>query len=84
MIQRTSTIFSSYYRPSQMRIKSLADKRAVVQIVEFPEPSDLVEARISGWIERALTISGCEEVQCLFTSSLTRNDPRSEFVAEWR
>ncbi len=84
LIRRASVVFSSYYQPSQMTVKTLEDKRAIVQIVEFPDPSDLVEARIGGWIERALKISGCEEVQCKYISSLTRGDPSSEFVAEWR
>jgi len=84
MIKRASTIFSTYYRPSDMRATETEPKKAVVQITLFPEPEELVELRIGGWMERALEISGCSGVQMHITKSLTRGDDLTEFVGEWR
>jgi hypothetical protein len=84
MIKRASTIFSTYYRPSQMIATETHYKSAVIHITLFPEPEELVELRIGGWMERALEISGCSGVQMKITRSLTRGDDLTEFVGEWR
>ncbi len=84
MIKRASTIFSTYYRPSQMIAAETHPKSAVIHITLFPEPEELVELRIGGWMERALEISGCSGVQMKITRSLTRGDDLTEFVGEWR
>ena len=84
MIKRASTIFSTYYRPSEMSTAESQPKKAVVHITLFPEPEELVELRIGGWMERALEISGCSGVQMKIVKSLTRGDDLTEFVGEWR
>jgi hypothetical protein len=84
MIKRASTIFSTYYRPSQMTAAETHYKSAVLHMTLFPEPEELVELRIGGWMERALEISGCSGVQMKITKSLTRGDDLTEFVGEWR
>ena len=84
IIGRASTIFSTYYRPSKMVLVENSPKRGVVHIVQFAEPNRLVELRIGGWIERALEISGCKELKVEITKSLTRGDPITEFIMEWK
>ncbi len=84
IISRASTIFSTYYKPSEMKPVENFPKRAVVHITHFPEPNRLIELRIGGWIERALEISGCKDLKVEITKSLTKGDPVTEFVMEWK
>lgn len=84
LIKRAGTIFSTYYRPSEMTLVESTPHKAVLHMTLFPEPEELVELRIGGWMERALQISGCSGVQMKITKSLTRADELTEFVGEWR
>lgn len=84
IVGRAATIFSSYYKPSTMEITDQSEKKVVLHIKEFPELERLVELRICGWIERALEISGSKEVKVDLTKSLTKQDPLTEIVAQWK
>ncbi|MCJ7772303.1 MAG: hypothetical protein MUP22_04115 [Desulfobacterales bacterium] len=84
IVGRAATIFSSYYKPSSMEIADQSEKKVVLHIIEFPELERLVELRICGWIERALEISGAKTVKVELTKSLTRQDPVTEIVVEWK
>lgn len=84
LIRRAGQVFSAYYRPSEIVVDSAAPTTAIVRITRFPQPEELVELRIGGWMERALEISGCSGVQLVIRKSLTRGDPATEFEAGWR
>ncbi len=84
LIKRAAAIFSTYYHPSKIVIVETSPKKAIAHIELFPEPDELVELRIGGWMERALEISGCTAVQTLITHSLARGDPVTEYVSAWR
>ena len=84
LVEKAAQIFSTYYRPSRMEIAERGLNYAAARILEFAEPNVLVEMRIGGWIERALEISGCTDVQSKVTHSLARGDQYTEFLSEWR
>lgn len=84
IIGRAATIFSSYYKPSKIEVAGESEKKVVLHIKEFPELERLVELRICGWIERALEISGSKSVHVALTKSLTKQDPVTEIVVEWK
>ncbi len=83
LIRRASAIFTSYYQPSEMKVVAQEDRKAVVHITKFSEPSALIENRIAGWMEKALEISGCKNVRILITQSLSKGAPYTEIVATW-
>jgi hypothetical protein len=83
LIRKASTIFTSYYQPSEMKVVAQEDRKAVVHITKFAEASLLIENRIAGWMERALEISGCKNVKILITQSLAKGSPYTEIVATW-
>jgi hypothetical protein len=83
LIRRASTIFTTYYQPSDMQVVSEEDRKAVVHITNFSEPSQLIENRIAGWMERALEISGCKGVKIQISQSLAKGAPFTEFIATW-
>ncbi|MBW1810547.1 MAG: hypothetical protein JRJ87_20305 [Deltaproteobacteria bacterium] len=84
LIKRATSVFSTYYRPCKMILVEQTPLSALVRITEFAEPNELVELRIIGWMERALKISGCSDVQTKITKSLTRGEDCTEIVAQWR
>jgi hypothetical protein len=83
IIGKASNIFTSYYRPSEIKVAELSAKGTVVHITQFAEPSEYVECRIAGWIERALEISGCKGVHIEILRSLAKKDPITEISCNW-
>jgi hypothetical protein len=83
LIRRASAIFTSYYQPSEMKVVSQEDRKAIVHITKFSEPSALIENRIAGWMEKALEISGCKSVKVLITQSLAKGSSHTEIIATW-
>jgi hypothetical protein len=83
-IKRASLLMTTYYQPSRMELASLGNNRAVLHLTEFPEPHPLIEARIAGWVERALEIHGCREVKVDIVRSLTTGAPLTELVLTWK
>jgi len=84
LIKRATSVFSTYYRPCNMIVVEQTHLSALVRITEFANPDELVELRITGWMERALQISGSSNVQMKITKSLARGEDCTEIVAQWR
>ena len=55
-----------------------------LQITKFEEPSDIVDNRIGGWMEKALELSGYKTVNISITKSLAKGAPFTEFQVSWK
>lgn len=84
IINRASKIFSTYYTPSKLIIPSSNSKGVVVEIVEFETPESVIEERIGGWMEKALELSGCNEIKINIKQSLTKGAPSTIFDITWK
>jgi hypothetical protein len=72
-------ILSTYYRPCEMKVVSSSNNTTIMHIIKFPGINVIIENRIAGWVQKALEISGCKNVNLLITQSLTRGNPVTEF-----
>jgi len=84
IIEKGGRIFSAYFQPSEMVIVNFTNNSLLVHITIFPESDEIVENNIAGWMERALEISGCKNVNIDITQSLARNDKVTEFRFSWK
>jgi hypothetical protein len=84
LLDRASTVFATYYRPCRMVAVSRGPRSAELRVMNFPDLSGLVEARIQGWIARSLEISGCLDVRVAVAASQTMGESFTEFAVEWR
>lgn len=83
IISRGSKIFSTLYTPGRGEVVETTSKSGTFRIIDFPEPTGLVELRIAGWMERALELSGCAAATATITHSISRGDDRIEFHCVW-
>jgi hypothetical protein len=83
LLNKASEIMTSYYNPSRIEITEMTASQVVLRITEFPELDKAVEYRIAGWIERALEINGCRNIQLEIPRSLTNRSPFTEFQVTW-
>lgn len=83
IIQRATRIFTAYYYPSDLVVENLDKQSLEVVIKKFDVPNSIVEARIAGWIEQALIISGCNQIQVEITESMTKGAKNTRFSVQW-
>lgn len=83
IISKTSKIFTTYYRPSEIRVVESSNKHVILHIIKFEQPSSTIENRIGGWIEAALELSGCKDIKVFITKSLTKSDSHTEYSIRW-
>ncbi len=83
IVGKAGKIFSTYYQPSEMSVVDKGEKWVKLHITVFETPSEIIEARIGGWIEKAMEISGCANVKVEITKSLARNDGLTELMVTW-
>jgi len=83
IISRASRIFSAYYSPSTMITTDQKPNSVKLFITEFDTPSEVIEYRIAGWVERALEISGCKGIDVQITESLTQGKSKTVYDCSW-
>ena len=83
ILKRAAKVFSTYYRPCEMKVKNPGEKSAILQITKFETPNVVVEHRIGGWIEKAMELSGCKNIKLEITKSMSKGDDITEFFANW-
>ena len=84
IITRASRIFSAYYAPSKIESADQLANSVKLIMTQFDMPSDVIEYRIAGWVERALEISGCKGVDVEVVESFTKGNTRTVFQSKWR
>ena len=63
IIQRASRVFATYYRPCEIIVTYSDSKSVNLELTQMDPKFDVIEHRIAGWIEKALEISSCKNVQ---------------------
>jgi uncharacterized protein (TIGR02265 family) len=84
LISRAGRIMAAYYSDAEIKVAQTDKKSIALQIVKFDEPDEAVEYNMAGWIQRALEISGCKNVEIEIPKSLARRDAVTEFRICWQ
>jgi len=84
IISRATKVFQTYYKNSSIEIISSTKTSVIFKITDFNELDKYTEARISGWIEKALEISGCKDVKANIVNSIADGDDYSEIFITWK
>ena len=83
LMKRAATIISKYYKPMDMAVIKSDKNFAILSIVNFPDYHKLLEYRICGWIERALEISGCTNINIDVIKTMDDGDDTVEIKFQW-
>lgn len=84
IIGKAGRILATYYDPSEIKVVDKGDKFVRLQITKFGTPNVVLESRICGWIERAMEISGCKNIEVLVPQSFTKGHPTTEITVTWQ
>ncbi len=83
LLRKASIILPKYYRPCLITVDEMKINRAVISITKFREINKYAEARMGGWIERAVEISGCQDVNVKKIKSLAEGDDTTTYEIRW-
>lgn len=83
IIGRAGRIFSTYYRPSELKVIDNGKKYVIQHILQFPMPDIVVEYRIAGWMQQALELNHCKNVKVEFPKTMTKGDAYTEISITW-
>ena len=83
IIDRASRVLQAYYEPSELKIVSKSSNHVTLHILRFPTKSEVADHRLAGWMEKALEISGCNDIKVNITKSLSKGDRYTEFAITW-
>lgn len=84
IISKATKVFKTYYKNSNIEVLSSTKTSVILKITDFNELDKYTEARISGWMEKALEISGCKDVQANIVNSIADGDEYSEIFITWK
>lgn len=83
ILKRAPRIMTTFYAPSQLSITKSTSKGIVVECLELPVKSHLIENRIAGWIEKAGELCGCINMKVAITDSLAEGADSFIINASW-
>ncbi|MEJ5166496.1 MAG: hypothetical protein WHV67_05660 [Thermoanaerobaculia bacterium] len=83
IIKRASQVFNNYYSQGDFFVVSHSLNSAQVQIKNFPLPHPCICTRISGWMERAIELSGGKNVSVKHSLCIFQKASLEEWKANW-
>lgn len=83
IMERAGRVFSTYFRPSEIVVINATKNGLVLHITKFPEPDEIIDHDILGWMELALEKSGCKGIKIDITKSLAKKNDVTEFIISW-
>ena len=83
IMKRGGKILASFYEPSVLTIGTERPKGVDIHVTEFPDPSEVAENRIAGWMEKALEICGVTNITIELTESLLKGNDKTVYTINW-
>lgn len=83
-VERGPGILTNYYRPMRPEVKLLGPGHYAVFVHDVDEPSPYFDARVGGFIERALEMSGAKELSVKIVAHAARSGDTTELHFVWR
>jgi hypothetical protein len=83
LMRRSSRVLSSFYQPSVVKVSHDQPNTLNVCITEFEGSHPITEARIGGWMEKALEICGGQSIQVQIPKSIAEGDEETLYTIRW-
>ncbi|MBN2520056.1 MAG: hypothetical protein JXB17_06105 [Bacteroidales bacterium] len=83
MLSRATSIFSTYYRPSDIKIVESEKDFAVFEIRHITKEESLIAWRIAGWMEHALHIVKRKDVKMDIKTDFTPGNEVVTITMKW-
>jgi hypothetical protein len=83
VLSSATSIFSSYYKPSDIKVIEKEEKSCVLQLSQFNESDKLIMHRIAGWVEKTLEITLKSVLSVNVQNSVNGGGLTTRILIEW-
>lgn len=83
LINSGPKLYGRYYTASEYVVIHNKNKKAIIQIRNYPEANLIIETAMESYTKRALELAGGKNVVASKTKSLIKGDDVIEYVYEW-
>jgi hypothetical protein len=83
VLSRASSIFSAYYKPSEIKVIESKDRRCVLELNQFSLGEKLIMHRIAGWVEQTLEITLKRALSVEVHNDIKGNNLKTLITIEW-
>lgn len=83
ILAKAGAVMASYFSDVKISVAERNKNSVTLHILQFDEITDFLEWHIAGWIEKALEIMGCTNIDIKITKSLANNDELTEYKINW-
>jgi hypothetical protein len=83
LIQKAPRLFGTFYKPSTTLITKHASNHITMVVKDMEKHSEIIEYRITGWVQRALEMSNSSDVHVDIIKSFAKGDDFTEFDIHW-
>lgn len=83
LLKRAARVIATFYEPTDLRVADSTDTSMTIQFTKLPIKNELIEYRIAGWMEMALEICGCKNLQVNISQSMAKGNSIFETKINW-
>jgi hypothetical protein len=83
VLKKGATAMPMLYRPTEIGVVDMEEKRATLRITKFPAPHPALDGRLGGFVEQSLIICGVKNLTVKTGRLMTKGDPCSEYHVAW-
>jgi hypothetical protein len=84
LARKAAEVLPKYYDPCAMEILSAEKGSAVLRVTNFPESDAFTEARLGGYMQRGVEISGGTNVRVDIAAAMSKGEPYTEYRVTWK
>jgi len=84
VINRATSVFATYYRPSEIEVKESGPGKVVLSLSGFDKNDILVMYRIGGWISNTLDLTFSEDSKVEFDHQIVGNSLKTVIKVTWK
>jgi hypothetical protein len=84
LIDRATSVWNRYHDTGKWRVQSLASERMLGELRDFAVRDPAFCARLRGWLQGAIELTGGEGATVTELRCANRNDDHCAFALEWK
>lgn len=83
IIKKSFSLFPAYYDSGALELVTMENRKAIMRLKNFNEPSPEFCGRIQGWMQRIMELTGRKNVIIFHPSCRVKGAPYCEYHGRW-
>jgi hypothetical protein len=83
LVRNSAMIFGSYFNGATLKVAESTSGRVVVRLAKEGDASRYFDHNVAGWMEYALELCGCRDLNVSITATAADNGSHTEITMTW-